>query len=282
MGGKTCVITGASSGIGKETALGLAALGARVVMVCRDEGRAENVRSQIRQHTPGAEVDVVLADLFIQGDIRRAAGQINERYARLDVLVNNAGLLIGKRTLTPDGLESTFALNHMGYFLMANLLLEKLKASAPARIVNVSSEAHWRAPWRWENLQGERRYGQFTAYSNSKLANLLFTFELARRLSGTGVTVNAIHPGFVRSRFGTSATPAMRILIKLAGPLGLSSARGADTAIWASTAPELATVTGKYFIARRESRSSAISRDEEVQKKLWELSERLAGTARPA
>lgn len=278
MAGKTCVVTGATSGIGLETAAGLASEGALTVIVSRTTERGMAAKKKIEARAAhGGRVDLVLADLFVQSDIRKLASQINAFYPRVDVLVNNAGLLIGKRSLTPDGIESTFALNHLGYFLLTNLLLDKIKASAPARIVNVSSEAHWAAKWEWDNLQGERKWREFRAYGNSKLANLLFTFELARRLEGSGVTVNALHPGLVRSRMGSTASPALRVLAKVGSPIMISSKRGADTVIWAASAQEPAGATGRYYIRRRESNSSLISRDRGVQERLWEVSERLTG-----
>lgn len=282
MAGKTCVVTGATSGIGLETAAGLASEGALVVMVSRSTERGMMAKEKVLARAAhGGRVDLVLADLFLQSDIRKLAAQVNAFYPRVDVLVNNAGLLIGKRSLTPDGIESTFALNHLGYFLLTNLLLDKIRASAPARIVNVSSEAHWGARWDWDNLQGERKWGQFRAYANSKLANLLFTNELARRLEATGVTANAVHPGLVRSRFGSTASPALRVLVKLGSPIMISSKRGADTVIWAASAQEPAGATGKYYVRRRESNSSLISRDRGVQERLWDVSERLTGLSGP-
>lgn len=276
---KVCVVTGASSGIGKEVARGLARQGARVALVCRSKERGEAARADLRATVPGASVDLLLADLFVQGEVRRVAREIDERYPQVNVLVNNAGLLIGRRALTPDGVENTFALNHLAYFLLTHLLLEKLKASAPARIVNTSSEAHWGARWEWDNLQGERKYSQLRAYCNSKLANLYFTFELARRLDGTSVTVNAVHPGFVRSRFGRTATPAIRYGIKLAWPFGISMKKGARTTLYAATAPELAGVTGKYLKASQIAEPSEESRDQAAQTRLWEISEEMTGVA---
>jgi NAD(P)-dependent dehydrogenase (short-subunit alcohol dehydrogenase family) len=282
MAGKTCVVTGATSGIGLETAAGLASQGALVVMVARSLTRGiDAIDKIVARGAHRSNVDLLLADLFVQDDIRKVAAKINDFYPRVDVLVNNAGLLIGKRSLTPDGIESTFALNHLGYFLLTNLLLDKIKASAPARIVNVSSEAHWAARWDWDNLQGERKWGQFRAYANSKLANLLFTYELARRLEGTGVTVNAVHPGLVRSGFGRTGSPALRVLVKLGSPMMISSKRGADSVLWAASAQEPAGATGKYYIRRRESNSSLLSRDRTAQRRLWEISERLTGLSGP-
>lgn len=228
----------------------------------------------------GGRADLVLADLFSQNAVRQLAAQINAFYPRVDVLVNNAGLLIGSRGVTDDGIERTFALNHLAYFLLTNLLLDKIKASAPARIINTSSEAHWGAVWDWENLQGEKKYRQLRAYCNSKLANLYFTYELARRLDGTGVSANAVHPGFVRSRFGHSASLGVRVGIRLAAPFALSNRMGARTTLYAATSPDLAGVTGKYLKNSRIAESSPESRDVAAQARLWELSERLTGHSR--
>jgi NAD(P)-dependent dehydrogenase (short-subunit alcohol dehydrogenase family) len=277
--GKVCVITGASSGIGRQAAFELAKRKARVVLVCRSPERAERARDEIVKESLNPHVDVVLADLFEQREVRRAAAEVDDRYGQLHVLINNAGLLIGKRRLTGDGIESTFALNHLAYFLLTRLLLEKIKASAPARIINTSSMAHGMAKWQWDNLQGERRYSQWRAYGNSKLANLYFTYELARRLTGTGVTANAVHPGFVRSNFGRSASPAMRAGLAVARPFAIGVAQGALTTVWAATEPGLSKVTGKYFARSHAVSSSAMSYDQQAQARLWALSEQLTGTA---
>src|SRR5215204_5343861 len=196
---KVCLITGATSGIGKATAMGLANMGASVVMVGRDRGRDEAALAEIKEGSANASVDLMLTDLSSQEDIRRLADEFKDAYPRLDVLVNNAGVIRSKRVTSADGIEMTFAVNHLAYFLLTNLLLDLLKASAPARVVNVASDAHRWAPRRidLEDLQGRRRYGGFRAYARSKLANLLFTYELARWHADSGVTANALHPGFV-------------------------------------------------------------------------------------
>lgn len=274
---KVCVVTGASGGIGKQVALGLAREGARVVIVSHSKARAEAALDEIVHTSLNPHVDLVLADLSVQAGVRAAASEIDRRYGELHLLINNAGLLIGKRRLTADGIESTFALNHLAYFLLTNLLLEKLKASAPSRIISTSSMAHGMARWDFEDLQGERRYSQWRAYSNSKLANLLFTYELARRLQGTQVTANAVHPGFVRSGFGSTATTALRWGIRLGGVAGMSTAKGARTTLWAASAPELTGVSGSYLARSSIAESSALSRDLNLQHRLWELSERLTG-----
>lgn len=277
--GKVCVVTGSSSGIGRQVAHELAKRRARVVLVCRSPERGEKARDEIVHESLNPHLDLVLADLFEQRDVRRAAAEIDDRYGQLHVLINNAGLLIGKKRLTSDGIESTFALNHLSFFLLTNLLLGKLKASAPARIINTSSMAHGMAKWDWDNLQGERRYSQWRAYGNSKLANLYFTYELARRLNGTGVTVNAVHPGFVRSNFGKSASPALRTGIAVARPFGINVQEGARTTVWAATDPGLSKVSGKYFAKSHAVASSDASYDQDAQRRLWTLSEELAPLA---
>jgi len=274
---KVCAVTGASGGIGKEVASGLAKRGARVVIVSHSKERAAATVDEIVHETLNPHVDLVVADLSTQAGVRSACAELDRRYGQLHVLINNAGLLIGKRGLTADSLEKTFALNHLAYFLLTNLLLEKLLRSAPARIISTSSMAHAWANWDWENLQGEKRYSQWRAYSNSKLANLLFTFELARRLEGRAVTANAVHPGFVRSGFGSTATGPMRLGIRLGWVGAISALKGARTTLWAATAPELSEVSGKYFARCSAVEPSAAAKDEAAQRRLWELSERLTG-----
>jgi NAD(P)-dependent dehydrogenase (short-subunit alcohol dehydrogenase family) len=276
---KVCAVTGASGGIGKEVALGLARQGARVVIVSHSKDRAEAAVHEIVQASLNPHVDLVVADLMTHAGVRHAAAEIDRRYGQVHVLVNNAGLLIGKRALTEDGLERSFALNHLAYFHLTALLADKIKASAPARIVSTSSMAHAWGRLDWDNLQGERRFSQWRAYGTTKLMNILFTAELARRLEGTGVTANAVHPGFVRSDFGRTASPLMRAAVRV-GMLGaVSVEKGAATTLWAATAPELAGVTGKYFARSAEARPSQAALDRAAQAKLWEVSERLVGLA---
>jgi len=277
---KVCVVTGASGGIGKEVALGLARQGARVVIVSHSKERATKAVDEIVHTSLNPHVDLVVGDLSTNDGVRAAAAEIDRRYGQLHVLVNNSGLLIGKRTITADNLDKTFALNHLAYYHLTHLLLDKIKASAPARIVNTASSAHRLGKMDFDNLQGERRYSQWRAYGTSKLENILFTFELARRLAGTGVTANAVHPGYVRSGFATTASPLMRVVVR-AGMVGaLSVEKGARTTLWAATSPDLEGVTGKFLARCKIAEPTAAAHDEAAQRRLWELSEHL--TSMPA
>lgn len=274
---KVCVVTGASGGIGKQVALGLAREGARVVIVSHSKERAAKAVDEIVHTSLNPHVDLVIADLSTNAGVRGAADALDARYGQIHVLVNNAGLLIGKRTLTEDGLDKTFALNHLAYFHLTALLLDKIKASAPARVINTSSMAYAWGKMDFDNLQGEKKYGQWRAYGASKLENLLFTFELARRLAGTDVTANAVHPGFVRSDFARTASPVMRAVVRIGMAGALSVEKGARTTIWAATDPGLSRVTGKYLARSAVVEPAASARDEAAQKRLWEVSEKLAG-----
>lgn len=275
MAGKVCMVTGANSGIGKVTALELARMGATVVMVCRDRGRAEPVLAEIRRATGNQAVELMLADLSSQQSTRQLAAAFRQKYDRLHVLVNNAGAMFLKRSVTVDGLEETFALNHLGYFLLTNLLLDLIQASAPARIVNVSSGAHMAAAIHFDDLQGER-YSAWRAYGQSKLANVLFTVELARRLEGTGVTANALHPGFVRSNFATS-TPVARFVLTLLKPFAISPEQGAETSIYLASSPEVEGVTGKYFVKKQAAKTAKAGTDLGVARRLWDVTADLTG-----
>ena len=275
LGGKICLITGATSGIGLVTARELARLGARVVIVGRNQARCDNALSQIRAATGNTQVEALLADLSSQQQIRDLARQFLERSPRLDVLVNNAGGVWFQRERTVDGLEMTFAVNHLGYFLLTQLLLDALKASAPARIVNVSSEAHRRATLDFDDLMGERSYRGWRAYCRSKLANLLFTYELARQLEGSGVTVNALHPGWVATGFGSRNGWRGSALQLAARCFAISAEAGARTIIYLASAPEVAAVNGRYFIRERAAPSAAASYDQTSAKRLWQVSQEL-------
>ena len=277
MHGKVCVVTGANSGIGKETALGLAQLGATVVLVCRSQDRGAAALAEIKQRSGNDSVALLVADLSSQRQVRRVAAAYRQQFDRLDVLVNNAALARRKRAVTENGVELTLAVNHLAPFLLTNLLLDRLKASAPARVVTVSSAAHKDAEINFADLQGGQRYATFGfgAYSQSKLANVLFTYELARRLEGTGVTANCLHPGVVATGIFRDTPLWLRTGLALARPLILGSVQGADTVLYLATAPEVAEVSGRYFEKRKPVQSSPLSYDTEVARRLWEVSEAL-------
>jgi NAD(P)-dependent dehydrogenase (short-subunit alcohol dehydrogenase family) len=272
---KTVLITGATDGIGLVAARELARMGASVVAVGRNADKTAAVVQRIRTETGNPHIEGLLADLSSQQDIHRLARQFTERHARLDVLLNNAGALFHPRRESVDGIEMTFALNHLGYFLLTNLLLDVLKASAPSRIVNVSSAAHRRANLDFDDLQRKRGYFSFGAYSASKLANLLFTYELARRLHGTGVTVNALHPGLVASRFAVNNGWLGGVLRGLIWAFGISPEQGARTLMYLASSPEVEGVTGEYFQNEKIVKSSPASHDEAAARRLWEISETL-------
>lgn len=277
MSDKTCVVTGANSGIGQEIARGLAAAGSRVLMVVRDRERGEAARDVIISSTGNPEVELMVYDLSSQRLIRELAATIRDGQDRLDVLVNNAGLTLGQRILTEDGIETTFAVNHLAPFLLTNLLLEHLRESAPSRIVTVASDAHRGARIDFDDPGGESGYSGWRAYAQSKLANILFTRELARRLRGTGVTATCLHPGVVRTGFGRQGPTFIRVGTRVAGMFLLSPARGADTAIWLASSPEVEGASGGYYEKRRLTNPSLAARDPESAGRLWALSERLTG-----
>jgi NAD(P)-dependent dehydrogenase (short-subunit alcohol dehydrogenase family) len=277
-----CLITGATSGIGRATAHEMARLGWTVVVVGRDSEKCEKTVRSIMRNTGNPHVDYLVADLSYQKDIHILAGQVRERHPRLDVLINNAGAIAWTRQLSLDGIELTIALNHLGYFLLTNLLLDVLQASAPSRIINVSSSAHMGAEIDLEDIQKSKRYRWREAYGQSKLANLMFTYELARRLQGTGVDVNALHPGLVATNLpangklplGWLSGPFLRLLLAVKGR---SATEGARTVVYLATAKNISGVSGKYFVDERESSSSAASHDVGVARKLWAMSSNLTG-----
>jgi retinol dehydrogenase 12 len=275
MEGKTCLITGATSGIGLVAAGALARQGARVLLVGRNQAKCDAVTAQIRAETGNSQVESFLADLSSQQQVRELARRFRDQNSRLDVLVNNAGGIWGKRQLNTDGLEMTLAVNHLAYFLLTELLLDTLQASAPARIVNVSSEAHQRATIDFDDLTGERRYGGWTQYCRSKLLNLLFTYELNRRIDGSGITVNALHPGWVATGFASNNGWRGRAIQLAARWFALTPEQGARTIIYLASSPEVAGVSGRYFINEREARSSPASYDEDAAKRLWQISTEL-------
>jgi NAD(P)-dependent dehydrogenase (short-subunit alcohol dehydrogenase family) len=276
MHGKICMVTGANSGIGKATALALAQMGATVVMVCRDRARGEEAQSEISTQSRNSAVALLQADLSSQQSIRQLVGNFQQHYTHLHVLINNAGASFGGRRETVDGLEMTFAVNYLAPFLLTNLLLDVLKASAPARIVNVSSAAQASGSINMDDLQAEQRYSPIRAYGQSKLAIVLFTYELARRLQGTGVMANCLDPGLVRTNIGQrDANLPVRLLVKLIWSFGKSPAKGAQTSIYLASSPEVEGVTGHYFARSMPRRSAASSYDESLQRHLWEQSTKL-------
>jgi retinol dehydrogenase-12 len=272
MQGKICLITGATLGIGKETALGLARRGAQVVIVGRDADRTRAATDRIRREAGTEQVAFLLADLSSQAEVRRLAREFKDKYSRLDVLVNNAGAIFTRREATVDGFERTWALNHLAYFLLTQELLELLKAGASARIVNVASTMHTGGVIDFGDLQGEKSYRGMRAYSQSKLANVLFTYALARRLEGSGVAANCLHPGGVATGFGQNRPGALKLLMRLARPFLITAEQGAATSIYLASSPDVEGVSGKYFAKCKPARSSAASHDEGLQERLWALS----------
>jgi NAD(P)-dependent dehydrogenase (short-subunit alcohol dehydrogenase family) len=281
MRGRVCLVTGATSGIGKATAHALATKGASVLLVGRDPQKGEATAREIREATANEDVEFLRADLSSQASIRELADRVLAEHDRLHVLVNCAGAFFRDGRVTIDGLEMTFALNHLAYFLLTTLLLDLLQGTAPARIVNVTSGAQSMGRIDFEDLQGERRYRGQAAYNQSKLANVLFTYELARRLDGTGVTVNCVHPGWVRTDFGHRNQPlAWRLMIAVVVPFMRSPEKGAETVVYLASDPEVVTVTGKYFHDLKPRRSSRLSYDEVVAARLWQVSEELTARSR--
>ena len=280
MDGKTCLITGGSDGIGYAAALELARMGATVVLAGRNPAKTAAAATRIIEDTGNPSVRYVLADLSSQSEVRRLAAQIKEELPRLDVLMNNAGAVFLSRRRSVDGVEMTFALNHLGPFLLTTLLLDLMRGSSPARIVNISSGAHFSARnFRLEDLPMLESSGGYRAYARSKLCNILFTYELARRLEGSGLTVNALHPGLVRTNIARNNGLLGRVVNFLIGAGGVNAVRGARTMIYLATSPEVEGLTGKYFVDCRAAQSSALSYDAGLASGLWELSERLTEPA---
>lgn len=288
MKGKVVVITGATSGIGQVAAENLASMGARIVQVARDEGRGQEALKRLRERAPDGAHSIYYADLLRLSEMKRVASEIAAAEPRIDVLINNAGTMCGSRRLTEDGLEHTFALNHMAYFVLTHGLRERLLASAPARVVNTASDAHEGARLDFNDLQSAEifrggflaslRYGGpgFRVYGRSKLCNILFTRELARRLGGTGVTANCLHPGFVATRFGDQSGGLMSFGIRIGKRFALSPQRGAETLIYLASSPEVASVTGKYYYKCRPIEPTREAQDDASAQRLWAETSRLA------
>jgi NAD(P)-dependent dehydrogenase (short-subunit alcohol dehydrogenase family) len=277
MSGKICMVTGATDGIGVPTAHALADMGAHVVVIGRSREKSEKVVEKIKQETGNQAVEYMLADFSDLAQVRNLAQEFKSRHSKLHVLVNNAGVLMITRRYSVDGYEMMFAVNHLAHFLLTMLLLDTIKSSAPARIVNVSSGSHRRGELDFDDLHGRKRFHPGNFYGNSKLANVLFTYELARRLEGTGVTANVLHPGFIRTNMAANNGWFVRLVLPLVHMSSLTPEQGAKTNIYLASSPEVEGVTGKYFINCKEVRSSRASHDPESARRLWEESLKLTG-----
>lgn len=275
--GKTCIVTGATGGIGRATARELTRMGAKVIAVGRNKERGQSLENEITNECAESSVEFVAADLSIQEEVNTLAADILLRFPRIDVLVNNAGGIFGKRQVSADGLEMTFALNHVGYFLLAHRLLPAILAASPARIINVASNAHFGAKIDFSDLQYENDYKGFAAYKRSKLANIYFTYELAKRLVDSGVTVNALHPGFVATEIGVRNRWTSKIAWSLLKIAAVDVATGAKTSVFLSSAPEVEASTGTYFDKCRPKPSSRVSYDENIAQRLWSITAGLCG-----
>jgi len=280
MNGRNVLVTGGTGGIGKATAVGLAALGARVGITGRERGRAEAAAADIRAASGNPAVDVFTADMSSQAQVRQLAGEVLDAYPRLDVLINNVGGFWAHRHETVDGLEHTFALNHLAPFLLTHLLLDRLTASAPARVVTVSSGAHATGRIDFDDLQGSATYSGQRAYNASKLANIMFTYELARRLEGSGVTATVLHPGVVRTNFGAEDQAGIKVILPLVRPFLKTPAGGAATSIYLASSAQVDGVTGRYFANRKPRTSSKPSYDTAAAARLWQVSADLVGLPR--
>ena len=278
MNGKVCLVTGATDGIGKVSARVLAEKGAKVIIVGRNPEKSATVLAELKSSSGNENIDLLMADLAVMQEVRDLAEQVISHYDRLDVLLNNAGGYFAKHELTSDGLERTFALNHMSYFLLTNKLMELLKSSAPARIVNVSSDAHYGIDMEFENLNGEQEYKAWKAYQKSKLANVLFTYELLKKVPAD-ITVNCLHPGFVATNFGHNIGGFFGPVVKIAQRISaIDPEEGAKTSIFLCSAPEVKGVSGKYFYKCQPKTSSRESRNMDTGKRLWQISSDIAST----
>lgn len=275
MRGKRVILSGASRGIGRETALALGRMGADLSFIVRDRERGGIVADEVRALGMHGDVEVFIADLSSMADVRRVAAEVLAKHERIDVLVNNAGALLMDRQVTKDGYEATFATNHLAYFLLTQLLLGAVKKAPAGRIVNVASEAHRRGSLKFDDLMGEKKYVGWQAYSTSKLANVLFTGELARRLEHTNVTTNSLHPGVIASGFGRNNAGVVGFFAKVVSPFLMSSANGAKTTVFLASDPSVNTVTGKYFDKSKPKTPSREARDPSIAKRLWDVSDEL-------
>jgi NAD(P)-dependent dehydrogenase (short-subunit alcohol dehydrogenase family) len=281
--GKVVLITGGNTGIGKESAVALAQMGAQVVITARNEQRGQEARDEVRGRSGRHDVEAMPLDLARLASVRELATAFRARYDRLDVLLNNAGAMLSPRRETEDGYEMTFQVNHLGHFLLTQLLRDRLAAGAPSRVVNVASDLHAKARrgLDFDDLQSTRRYGASTVYAKSKVANILFTRELARRWNDSGVAANAVHPGFVATRFGRDGDMGMfgKLLFPLISPLALSPEQGARTSVYVASAPELDGITGGYWVKCAPATPSAAAQDDDAARRLWEISEQLIGVS---
>ena len=278
MNGKVCLVTGATDGIGKISARVLAEKGAKVIIVGRNPEKSATVLAELKSSSGNENIDLLMADLAVMQEVYDLAEQVISHYDRLDILLNNAGGYFAKHELTSDGLERTFALNHMSYFLLTNKLMELLKSSAPARIVNVSSDAHYGVDMDFENLNGEQEYKAWKAYQKSKLANVLFTYELLKKVPAD-ITVNCLHPGFVATNFGHNIGGFFGPVLKIAQRISaIDPEEGAKTSIFLCSAPEVKGVSGKYFYKCQPKTSSRESRNMDTGKRLWQISSDIAST----
>jgi len=279
MSGRTCMITGASNGIGRAAAMELARLGASTVLVCRDRQRGERTVEEIRRVSGNDDVSLLIADLSSQAEIRTVAAEFLASDRSLHVLLNNAGVMNFRREETVDGIETTFAVNHLAYFLLTELLLERLKQSAPARIVSVASDAHAQSGGRldFDDLESRKRYSLIRVYGKSKLANILFTRELARRLAGTGVTANCLHPGFVGSGFARNNGILGSVGMTLLRPFARSPEKGAESSVYLCCSPEVETVSGQYFFNCKSRAPKDFACNDEDAKRLWDVSMQMSG-----
>ncbi|MBO9345042.1 MAG: SDR family oxidoreductase [Chloroflexi bacterium] len=279
MQGKVCVVTGATAGIGRVSARRLAEMGATVIIISRNPAKCDEVVAEIRQRTNNPAVEAMPADLSALGQVRAVAQRLLDRYPRIDVLLNNAGAVFTSRQVSPDGIEMTWALNHLSYFLLTHLLLDALKAAPAARVINVSSDAHLMGRIYFDDVQFARRpYRGFAAYSQSKLANVMHAYALARRLQGTNITVNALHPGAVATNFGKNNSGLLwQLVFQLFGRFAISPEEGAKTSVYLASSPEVAGVSGKYFYRCKPKSSSPLSYDQQAQERLWALSMEMVG-----
>ena len=275
MKGETILMTGATSGIGRAAFIALADMHPNIVILARNETKAKDTMREVREMTGNSNLDMIACDLASLDTVRRAAAAFVASYDRLDVLANNAGIISGKRTQTADGFESIFAVNHLSHFVLTNLLLDKLKASVPSRVVVTSSYSQFRGHMDFDDLMAEGSFRSWAAYGQSKLANALFTFELARRLAGSGVTVNCFHPGAVRTNIGSGMGRAATLAYSVASRFLISPERGAETLVYLASSPEVEGITGKYFFEKQATESSPESMDQIEAQRLWEVSGRL-------